>query len=233
MAYGMGYQATVANDILAQESARAFMARVYRWMFGGLALTGLVAMYVASQPALALGAAQHAWILFGVELAAVFGLSLFAQKMGGVMAGFLFLAYAALNGVTFSGIFYVYQLGSVAQAFFMTAGVFGAMSIYGTVTKRDLSAWGGFLFAGLIGVLLASVVSFFVHSSMLEFVINCAMVVVFSGLAAYDQQKLRRFHAQSGFSSATSLTVVGALTLYLDFINLFIALLRLFGDRRR
>lgn len=233
MAYGFGYQTSTANEILAQESARVFMAKVYRWMFGGLALTGLVAMFVASQPQLALGAAQHAWLLFGVELAAVFGLSFFASRMSGAVAGGLFLAYAALNGVTFSAIFYVYQLGSVAQAFFLTAGVFGAMSIYGTVTKRNLSAWGSFLFIGLIGIILASIVTFFVHSSMLEFVINCAMVVVFAGLAAYDNQKLRQIHAGSGFSSATSLSVVGALMLYLDFINLFIALLRLFGDRRR
>lgn len=228
-----GYQQAVsANQILAQESARTFMARVYRWMFAGLALTGLVSMYVASRPELAHAAAQNAMILFVLELGAVFGLSLFAQKMGGAMAGLLFLGYAALNGVTFSGIFYAYRLGSIVDAFFLTSAVFLVMSVYGTVTKRDLGSWGGFLYGGLIGILLAMVVSFFLHSSMLEFVINCAMVVVFSGLAAYDQQKLREFHASSGFSSAASLSIVGALTLYLDFINLFIALLRLFGRRR-
>lgn len=231
MAYG--YQTASANDILAQESARTFMARVYRWMFAGLALTGLVAMYVASRPELALAAAQNRWVLFGLELAAVFGLSLFAQRMGGAMAAILFLAYAALNGVTFSGIFYAFQLGSVVNAFFLTSAVFLAMSVYGSSTKRDLGSWGGFLYGGLVGILLAMVVSFFLHSSLLEFVINCAMVVVFSGLAAYDQQKLRQFHASSGYSSAASLSIVGALTLYLDFINLFIALLRLFGNRRR
>jgi FtsH-binding integral membrane protein len=173
------------------------------------------------------------WLLFGGELAMVFGLSLFAHKMSGALAATLFLAYALLNGLTFSTIFFVFQLGSIVNAFFLTAAVFGAMSIYGTYTKRDLSSWRGFLYGGLFGILGAMVLSFFVHSNLLEFLINVAMVVVFTGLAAYDQQKLRKYHASSGYSSALSLAVNGALILYLDFINLFIALLQLFGDRRR
>lgn len=233
MAYGYGYQTTSANEALAQASANTFMSKVYRWMFGGLALTGVVALYVASQPNLLMFAAQHMLALVIAELAVVFGLSLFAQKMGGAMAATLFIAYAALNGMTFSTLFLVYRLGSIANAFFVTAAVFGAMSVYGTYTKRDLSSWRGFLYGGLIGILVAMVLSFFFHSGMLEFLISVAMVVVFTGLTAYDQQKLRQIHAQSGYSSAGSLAIVGALILYLDFVNLFIAFLRLFGDRRR
>jgi FtsH-binding integral membrane protein len=234
MAYGYGYQqANSANDTLAQASANTFMARVFRWMFGGLALTGLTAMYVASQPALAMKAAEHMWLLFGGELAMVFGLSFFAHKMSGALAATLFLAYALLNGLTFSTIFFVFQLGSIVNAFFLTAAVFGAMSIYGTYTKRDLSSWRGFLYGGLFGIVGAMILGIFIHSNLLQFLINVAMVVVFTGLAAYDQQKLRKFHASSGYSSALSLAITGALMLYLDFINLFIALLQLFGDRRR
>ena len=233
MALGYGYQQTGSvNDTLAQASANTFMARVYRWMFAGLTVTGLVAMYVATQPALAMQAAQHMWLLFGAELAMVFGLSFFAHKMSAAMAATLFLAYAVLNGLTFSTLFFVFQLGSIVNAFFLTAAVFGAMSIYGTYTKRDLSSWRGFLYGGLFGILGAMLLGFFFHSALLQFLINVAMVVVFTGLAAYDQQKLRKFHASSGYSSVGSLAIVGALMLYLDFINLFIALLNLTGKRR-
>jgi FtsH-binding integral membrane protein len=123
-------------------------------------------------------------------------------------------------------------LGSIGQAFALTAGVFGAMSLYGTITKKNLSAWGTFLFMGLVGIIIASVVNLFMSSDMMSFVIACASVVVFSGLTAYDTQKLREMHATTGYSSAATVSVVGALMLYLDFINLFLALLRLMGRRR-
>jgi len=140
---------------------------------------------------------------------------------------------AGLTGLTLSGIFFVYSLGSISTAFFVTAGAFAALSIYGTVTKRDLSAWGTFLFMGLIGVVIASIVQFWWSSPGFTFVLSCATVVVFAGLTAYDTQKLRVLGAQYAGAGLTSITIVGALNLYLDFINLFLALLRLFGDRRR
>lgn len=226
---------TDARSVLAQESARLFMARVYRWMFVGLALTAGVAMYVASHPSLAHAVLSQGlfMVLMLVELGLVFALSALAPKVSGTAAGAMFLGYSVINGLTLSVIFFVYQLGTIGSAFLTTAGAFFALSVYGTVTKRDLSAWRSFLFIGLIGVVIAGFVNLFLHSDALDFVWSCACVVVFAGLTAYDTQKLRAFHTNSGYSSAQSLAINGALMLYLDFINLFLALLRIFGNRRR
>ncbi|MHB8877220.1 MAG: Bax inhibitor-1/YccA family protein [Myxococcaceae bacterium] len=221
-----------ASQVLMEESARTFMARVYRWMFAGLAITGAAAVFTATSPALMEFAFNMRWVLFGAELALVLGLSWAAPRLSGAVAGLLFIAYAAMNGLLFSFLFFMYELGSIGQAFFLTAGVFGALSVYGTVTKKNLSAWRTFLFMGLIGVVAAGVLQMFVQSSGLGFVWSCACVVVFAGLTAYDTQKLRQYHASSGYSSAASLSIVGALILYLDFVNLFLALLRLIGRRR-
>ncbi len=221
-----------APSVLAEDSARAFMARVYRWMFAGLALTGATAVGVASSPGLFEALLPFMMPLLVVELVVVLAFSFLAHKVSGVVAAAMFLAYALLNGVTFSVLFYRYELGSIASTFFITAATFGALSVYGTVTKRDLSAWRTFLFMGLLGVVVASVVNLFVGSGALGFVVSCAGVVVFAGLTAWDTQKLRQYHASLGHSSAGSLAISGALTLYLDFINLFLMLLRLLGGRR-
>ncbi|MGZ3459348.1 MAG: Bax inhibitor-1/YccA family protein [Archangium sp.] len=221
------------SDILVQESRRAFMSRVYGWMFAGLSVTGLVALFTAANQSLMMQVAQHGWMLFIAQIGLVFALSGMATRLSGPVAGAMFLVYSVLTGLTFSVLFYVYTRGSIGSAFLMTAGTFGAMSAFATVTKKDLSGWHTFLFMGLIGVVLASVVQLFVHSSMLSFVVSCASVVVFAGLTAYDTQKPRQMHAACGYSSAATVSIVGALALYLDFINLFLALLRLFGDRRR
>jgi hypothetical protein len=230
-----GWQTTSAaevNSTVAREAQRTFMARVYGWMFAGLMLTGVVAIFtVSNQPLLEL-AVQWRFPLLLAELGLVFVLSLAAPKLSGPVAAVMFMAYAALTGMTLSIYFLIYTAGSIGQAFVMTAGLFGAMSIYGTVTKKDLSSWGSFLFMGLIGVIIAGLVNLFMRSDMMSFVISCACVVVFTGLTAYDTQKLRQMHASTGYSSAATVSVVGALTLYLDFINLFLALLRLFGRRR-
>jgi FtsH-binding integral membrane protein len=205
---------------------------VYGWMFAGLMLTGAMALYTFSnKPLLDMTMAWRLPLLL-VELGLVFALSLFAPRMSGAVAGLMFLVYAALTGMTLAVYFAFYTAGSIGQAFLLTAGVFGGMSIYGTVTKKDLSSWGSFLFMGLFGVIIASVVNLFMRSDGLSFVASCACVVVFTGLTAYDTQKLRQMHATTGYSSAASVSIVGALTLYLDFINLFLALLRLFGRRR-
>jgi FtsH-binding integral membrane protein len=144
----------------------------------------------------------------------------------------MFLAYAVLNGLTFSVIFLAYELGSIGTAFIISAGTFAALSAYGTFTKTDLTAWRSFLMIGLFGIIIAGIVNIFVQSDMLGFVKSCAAVVIFAGLTAYDTQKLRQYHANSGFSSAMSLSIMGALMLYLDFVNLFLNLLRLLGRRR-
>lgn len=212
---------------------RAFMTQVYGWMFVGLGVTALTAFVTASSEAIFVPVMNHFMLLIAVEFGLVLALSFLAQRLSAALAGLLFLVYAMVNGLTLSAIFFVYQLGSITSAFGITAGVFGAMTLYATVTRKDLSAWGSFLFIGLIGVLVAGIVNVFVRNDMMGFVVSCACVVVFAGLTAYDTQKLRTYFAAAwAGGGVASLAVVGALTLYLDFINLFLALLRLFGRRR-
>lgn len=220
------------NTALVQEAQRAFMSRVYGWMFAGLMLTGVVALYTVTNEALLRVALSWRLGLVLAELGLVFALSFLAPRLSGPVAAAMFLGYSALTGMTLSVYFLIYTAGSIGQALLLTGGVFGALSLYGTVTKKDLSAWGAFLFMGLIGVILAGVANMFIQSDGLSFVASCACVVVFAGLTAYDTQKLRQMHAATGHSSAATISIVGALTLYLDFINLFLALLRLFGRRR-
>jgi FtsH-binding integral membrane protein len=222
-----------ASRELTGTTAASFMAGVYRWMTLGLAVTAGVALYTASDVQRAMAVARNVWPLIIVQFLLVLALSFLAQRISGPVAALMFLAYAALTGVTLSGIFFIYPIGSIGTAFLITAGAFAALSVYGTVTKRDLSAWGTFLFMGLIGVVIASIVQFWWSSPAFSFVLSCATVVVFAGLTAYDTQKLRALGAQYAGTGLTSLTIVGALNLYLDFLNLFLALLRLFGGGRR
>ncbi|MDX2011763.1 MAG: Bax inhibitor-1/YccA family protein [Myxococcaceae bacterium] len=221
-----------ASSVLAQESANAFMAKVYRWMVGGVAITAATGWYIAqSQSAFSMVMSWYLPLVL-LQLGAVFALSFLAHRLPAAAAGALFFAYSFLTGLTLSAIFFRYRLDSIATSFGITAAMFGAMSVYATVTKKDLSGWGTFLFMGLIGVLLAGIINIFVQSDLLGFVKSCAAVVVFAGLTAYDTQKLRQMHASSGYASAGSLAINGALMLYLDFINLFLNILRLFGSRR-
>jgi FtsH-binding integral membrane protein len=218
---------------LTGTTAASFMAGVYRWMTLGLAVTAGVALYTASNLQLAMMVARNVWPLVIAQLLLVLALSFMAQRISGPIAALMFLVYSGLTGLTLSGIFFVYSIGSIATAFFVSAGAFAALSLYGTVTKRDLSAWGTFLFMGLIGVVIASVVQFWWSSPGFTFVLSCATVVVFAGLTAYDTQKLRAFGAQYAGTGLSSVTIIGALRLYLDFINMFLALLRIFGGRRQ
>jgi FtsH-binding integral membrane protein len=215
--------------------ASAFMASVYRWMALGLAVTAGVAWYVASTPAVLQAVfANRAvfWVVILAQFGLVITLSAAVTRLSAALAGVLFVLYSALMGVTLSTILLVYTGNSIATAFLVTAGTFAGMSIYGTVTRRDLSSWRTFLFMGLFGVVIASVVNIFLRNGMMQFVISAAAVVVFTGLTAYDTQKLGRFAAASGGEMAAAMPVNGALMLYLDFINLFISLLNLFGRRR-
>ncbi len=220
------------DSVLVQESQRAFMTRVYGWMFGGLMLTGVMALVTVSNEALLRMVVGNSMLLLLVQFGAVLALSFLAPRMSGPVAAVTFLGYSALTGMTLSILFLIYTAGSIAQAFFLTAGVYGAMAVYGAVTKKDLGAWGTFLFMGLIGVVLASVVNLFMRSDAVSFVVACASVVVFAGLTAYHNQKLRGLHANSGFSSGAAVSIYAALVLYLDFINLFLAIMRLLGRRR-
>lgn len=209
------------------------MSAVYRWMTAGLAVTALVAYAVAtSETAIRFIFGNRIVFLgmFVAEIALVISISAAVNRLSAAAAGGLFMLYSALNGATLSVVLLVYTGASVGLAFATTAATFGAMSVYATVTRRNLASWGSFLFMGLIGIVIASIINIFLSSSMLSFIVSCAAVVVFTGLAAYDTQKLRALARAGG--TVAALPVNGALALYLDFVNLFLALLRLFGSRR-
>ena len=215
------------------ERERTFIRSVYAWMFGGLLATAAASLWVVNSVAMQklIFGTPLRWVLLFGELGLVMFLSFRITKMSPGTAASVFLVFSLLNGLTLSSIFFVYTAASIYQAFFTAAGMFGAMSIYGMVTKRDLTSWGSFFFMGLIGIILCSVINFFLHSSALAFAVSVIGVFVFLGLTAYDTQKLK------GYATAPqlreNLAVYGALALYLDFINLFLMLLRLFGGNRR
>jgi FtsH-binding integral membrane protein len=237
----VGRQAAAAE---VDAGLRSYMLRVYNYMASGVALTGLVAALVASTPALTalffqvglngrLGMTGLGWIAtlapLGIVLAFSFGLA----RMSAATAQGLYWVYAALMGVSLSTIFFVYTGTSITRVFFITAASFAGLSLYGYTTKKNLSAFGSFLIMGLVGIVIASLVNMFLASSMLQFVISVVGVLVFAGLTAYDTQKIRDMYWEGdGHEVASKKAVMGAFTLYLDFINLFIMLLRFFGDRR-
>jgi len=214
-----------------------YMNQVYMWMTAGLGLTALVAWQTASSPTVLQFIFSNTFIIIGLivaQLGIVIALSAAVHRFSATTATVMFLLYSALTGVTLSSIFVIYTMGSIANAFLVTAGTFGAMSVYGTVTKRDLTGMGSFLFMGLIGLIIAMVVNIFLQSAMMDFVISGIGVLIFTGLTAYDTQKLRQFGMNAPLGDATALrrgSILGALTLYLDFINLFLMMLRLFGNR--
>lgn len=215
---------------------RTFISRVYGWMAGGLATTGLIAGYVASNPTMvkAIFGSGLFWVLIVAELVAVAALSWGVNRMSPAIAMSAFLFYAALNGLTLSVIFLVYTAESIGLTFFITAGTFGAMCVYGATTKRDLTSLGSLCFMALFGLILASVVNIFWHSSGLYWVVTYAGVLIFVGLTAYDAQKIKQMHAagMEGTDQDRKAAIIGALALYLDFINLFLFLLRIFGRKK-
>ncbi len=215
------------------EGLRTYMLGVYNYMSLALGLTGGVALLVVSSPAL-FHALQPFMLLFLIApIALVFFLSFRISAIQYSTAQAVFWLYAALNGVAFSVIFMAYTYESIARVFFITAGMFAATSLYGYTTKKDLTSWGSFLFMGLIGIIIASLVNLFVASSMLQFLVSVAGVLIFTGLTAYDTQKIKEGYVE-GVSKevAGKKAIFGALQLYLDFINLFLMMLRLMGDRR-
>jgi FtsH-binding integral membrane protein len=210
-----------------------FLTKVYAWMVGGLLLTALSAWYVANDAAV-LSFVIRYWLFFVIgEFALVIALSGWVQKMSRSMAALAFLGYSLLNGLTLSIILLSYTGESITKTFIITASMFAALSIYGFVTKRSLSGLGSFMFMGLIGIIIASVVNIFVASSMIQFAISVIGVFVFAGLTAYDTQRLKEMYEVQfeGDEIAAKGAIIGALMLYLDFINLFLFLLRLFGRR--
>jgi len=219
----------------ADERVTVFLRSVYGWMAAGLAVTALVATVVAGSPELVFTIASNRLIFWGLmlsQIGIVVWLSARAATMAPATAAMLFLLYSALTGLTMSFVLLAFTGQSIATTFMVTAGTFGALATYGTVTKRSLAGWGQFLFMGLIGVVIASVVGMFWQNDAFQFVLSFIGVIVFTGLTAYDAQRLKAMALAMPNGQTGSYAVVGALTLYLDFINLFIMLLRLTGTRR-
>lgn len=226
----------MTSPVDAAERVTAFLRAVYGWMCVGLAVTAGVAYFTASSPAIleALFANRILFfVLIGAELGLVFYLSARVATIAPATASALFLLYSALNGVTLSIVLLAYTGASVANAFFVCAAMFAALAVYGSTTSRSLAGVGQFMFMGLIGLILASIIGIFWQNDGLQFVIACAGVLIFTGLTAWDAQRLKQMALALPSGGASSFAVVGALSLYLDFINLFLMLLRLFGDRRR
>ncbi len=226
--------ARVAERAVIDEGLRQYMLRVYNYMASGLALTGIVAFMVAQNEALmqVIYGTPLKWVVFLAPIGLVLLLGARINKMSATAVQAIFWIFATLMGIALASIFLVYELPSIARVFFITAGTFGAMSLYGYTTKRDLTGWGSFLFMGLIGIIIASVVNIFMVSSALHFAISVIGVLVFTGLTAYDTQRIKQMYVESDSTAvASKKSIMGALRLYLDFINLFIMLLYLFGRR--
>ena len=224
------------QTVVYTQSVAKVMRSVYLRMFLGLLATAFTAMFVASQESLMLaifGNKKFLWGLIIAEFACVIGISGAINKISTAMAVLLFFVYAIINGVTLASIFRVFEISTIAQTFFITAGVFGAMSAYGYLTRADLSKFGAFLFMALIGLIITSVVNIFFmeESKTLDWVISLVGVGIFIGLTAWDTQKIKMMVMQSNGYNVGKIATLGALSLYLDFINLFLYLLRIFGSR--
>jgi FtsH-binding integral membrane protein len=217
------------------ERVGAFLSKVYGWMFFGLLITAVTAFAVAASPAIIEIVFLNRLVFWGLliaQLGLVFYLSARVDKVAPATAAGLFILYSALTGVTSSVILLLYTGASITSTFIITAGMFGATAFFGTVTKRSLAGMGQFLFMGLIGLILASIVGIFWHSDALQFVISVVGVLVFTGLTAWDAQRLKQMAVALPDGRVGAYAVVGALSLYLDFINLFFFLLRFTGSRR-
>jgi len=246
--YGQGTGVGRAEAGAIDQGLRSYMLRVYNYMASGVAITGVVA-YAIYAMAVVTGAdgaitgltpfgnimfnSAFKWVVIFAPLAMVFFLSMRISSMSLSTAQISFWVFSALMGASVSSIFLVYAGQSIAQVFFITAASFGALSLWGYTTSKDLSGWGSFLFMGLIGIIIASLVNLFIGSTALQFAVSVIGVLVFAGLTAYDTQQIKEMYSANDDGSVSGRkAVMGALRLYLDFINLFMMLLQLFGDRR-
>jgi FtsH-binding integral membrane protein len=236
------------TDVAVDEGLRAYMLRVYNYMAVGIALTGVVAYLTFANAVVERGPAGRRvltefgqliytsplkWVIMLAPLAFVFLLSWRIYKMSAAAAQIAFWAFAAVMGLSLSSIFMVFTGQSITQVFFVTAAAFGALSLYGYTTKKDLSGWGSFLIMGVFGIIIAALVNLFLQSSALQFAISVIGVLVFAGLTAYDTQRIKDgyYEVMGDTVAMTKGAIMGALSLYLDFINMFVSLLSLFGNR--
>jgi len=228
-------QTTRAPAAVADERVTSFLKSVYGWMFVGLLVTAGVALFIVSQPTLVRAIVTNRLLFLGLviaQLGLVYWISARVATLKPSTSAALFLVYAATNGITFSIVLLAFTGASIASAFLTTAGMFGALALYGTVTKRSLVGLGQFAFMGLIGIVIASLVGLFWQNDALQFLISACGVIVFTGLTAYDAQKLKAMALAAEGPQIGSYAISGALALYLDFVNLFLMILRLFGGRR-
>jgi hypothetical protein len=228
-------RATQSSAAVADERITSFLKAVYGWMFVGLLVTAGVAVFVASEPTLVRAIVTNRLLFLGLviaQLGLVYWISARVATLKASTSATLFLVYAATNGITFSVVLLAFTGASIASAFITTAGMFGALALYGTVTKRSLVGLGQFAFMGLIGIVIASLVGLFWQNDALQFLISACGVIVFTGLTAYDAQKLKSMALAAEGPQVGSFAISGALSLYLDFVNLFLMILRLFGGRR-
>jgi FtsH-binding integral membrane protein len=239
--FGNQTQAYAGSQATAYDAGlRAYFLRIYNLMASALALTGIVALFAANSPAFMsmlyteTGISGFGWLIMLAPLGMVMWLSFGINRMSTGMAQGVFWAYSVVMGLSISSIFLVYTGESIARTFFITAGTFGAMSLYGYTTKRDLTGMGSFLIMGVWGLIIASLVNLFLQSSGLHFALSVLGVVIFVGLTAYDTQKLKHMYYQMAGSGEmiAKASIMGALNLYLDFINIFLHLLRFVGERR-
>lgn len=228
----------LVRNYAAKAAQSALFRSVYLWMTLALAITGFTAMYIAKSYTFLEMIAQNSMMFWGLliaEIGLVMYLSARIQRISFTTATLLFIAYSIVNGLTLSILFMVYTMSSIATTFFITAGTFGAMALFGYITKKDLTRIGSLCGMAVIGLIIAMIVNMFLHNSMVDMVISGIGVLVFVGLTAYDSQKIKQMLTGNDIEineTTQKIALMGALTLYLDFINLFIYLLRLFGDRK-
>ena len=233
--YDTGSHIAFPSTVPIASRVSASLSAVYGWMCAGLAITAATAWFIAGSPTIVQAIAANRVLFWGLmiaQLGIVFVLSARVQQLAASTASLLFVVYSALTGVTMAFVLLAFTGESVATTFLVTAGMFGGLAVYGTVTRRSLAGLGQFLFMGLMGVVLASIVGIFWHSDGLQFVISFIGVLVFTGLTAYDAQRLKAMALETPEGQTSSYAIVGALALYLDFINLFLFLLRFTGNRR-
>lgn len=232
--------AYTSNAQAIDEGLRSYMLKIYNYMAGGLAVTGIISYLIATNPSILklfitpTGYSAFGWLALLAPLIMAFAFGHVVNKgtIGQLQA--MFWGFSALMSISLAPIFLIYTGASIARVFLITAATFGALSLYGYTTKKDLSGWGSFLYIGLIGLIIATIVNFFMQSTGLYYALSYIGILIFAGLTAYDTQNLKSMYYQSGMGGdiADRIAISGALSLYLDFINMFIYLLRLMGDRR-
>lgn len=234
--YNRSYRVAEYSNAGTLVEERSLMRNVFLWMCGALAVTGLTSYYVATNYAIQELIFGNKLVFYGMligEFALVIGLTAAINRLSSVTATLMFLLYSVLNGATLSSIFLVYEMGSIATTFFVTAATFGVMALYGAVTKQDLSKMGNILVMALIGLIVASLVNLFLKNGLMDMIISGIGVLVFVGLTAYDTQKIKLMLADAEAGETTEkIALLGALSLYLDFVNLFLYLLRFLGNRK-